>query len=404
MPGQSPFTILCLSSYEKGFEFMRQCKREGWRVILVTSQSLEGADWPRESLDEIFYMPDKDKEWNIDDLVHGVSYLARTEEINRIVALDDFDVEKAARLREHLRIPGMGDTTARYFRDKLAMRMRAAELGINVPDFVHILNYGKIKEFLKLVPPPYVLKPRMQAGSVGIKKVENHHLLWDLIEQFGDRQSYYLLERFVEGDIYHIDSIVNKKKVEFAIVNKYGKPPMEVAHEGRVFTSQTVVRGTEEERTLRELNGKLLEGLGLVAGVSHTEFIQSKYDGKFYFLETSSRVGGANIAEMVEAASGINLWSEWAKIETLAPQAEYEIPESKKDYAGIILSLSKQEWPDLAGFTDPEIYWRLNKRHHAGLVVKSPDCDRVNDLIQAYTERFYSDFFATQPLREKPSE
>jgi nitrous oxide reductase accessory protein NosL len=53
--------------------------------------------------------------------------------------LDDFDVEKAATLREHLRIGGMGETTARYFRDKLAMRMKAREAGINVPDFVGIL-------------------------------------------------------------------------------------------------------------------------------------------------------------------------------------------------------------------------------------------------------------------------
>jgi len=36
----------------------------------------------------------------------------------RVVTLEDFDVEKVAALREHLRIPEMGDTTTRYFRDK----------------------------------------------------------------------------------------------------------------------------------------------------------------------------------------------------------------------------------------------------------------------------------------------
>ena len=109
-------TILCISSYEKGFDFMREAKAQGCRVILLTSKSLENADWPRESLDEIFYIPDKNKDWNMQDVIYGVSYLARTENIDRIVALDDFDVERAASLREHLRLGGMGDTTARTTR------------------------------------------------------------------------------------------------------------------------------------------------------------------------------------------------------------------------------------------------------------------------------------------------
>ena len=58
-------------------------------------------------------MPDVQKEWNMQDTLLGVSYMARKEHIDRIVALDDFDVEKAATLREHLRVPGMGNTAAR---------------------------------------------------------------------------------------------------------------------------------------------------------------------------------------------------------------------------------------------------------------------------------------------------
>src|SRR5437016_13131154 len=103
-------TILCLASYEKGHEFLRECRRQGARVLLVTSQGLrEKARWPMESIDEIFYMPDVEGKWDREDLVRAVSYLARTREIDRIVPLDDFDVEVAAGLREHLRVPGMGE-------------------------------------------------------------------------------------------------------------------------------------------------------------------------------------------------------------------------------------------------------------------------------------------------------
>ena len=49
----------------------------------------------------------------------------KNNKVDAIVALDDFDVEKATYLRENLRIDSMGQTTGRYFWDKLDMRMRA---------------------------------------------------------------------------------------------------------------------------------------------------------------------------------------------------------------------------------------------------------------------------------------
>ncbi len=402
MPSTKKMTILCIASYEKGQEFMRECKRGGCRVLLLTSQSLENANWPRESIDEMFYIPDVNKEWKMEDVIYGVSYLTRREQIDRIVALDDFDVEKASALREHLRIPGMGDTTARYFRDKLAMRMRAAEVGINVPDFVHILNYDKIKAFISRTPFPYVVKPRLQAGAIGIKKVHNEDELWSVIDQLGDKQSFYLIERFVKGDIFHVDTIVFNKEIPFAIVSKYGLPPMEVAHQGRVFTTRTVLRGSDEEQNLLQINRKVLTAFGILTGVSHSEYIHGD-DGNYYFLETSARVGGANIAELIEAATGINLWAEWAKIEIMGGAGKYILPERKNDYAGMLISLARQEWPDLSGFNDPEVWWRLKKQYHAGIIVRSPNYERVQELMDAYLKRFYEDFFTSQPLPDKPS-
>lgn len=396
-------TILCISSYEKGFDFMREAKALGCRVILLTSKSLENADWPRESIDEIFYIPDKNKDWEMKDVIYGVSYLARTEQIDRIVALDDFDVERAASLREHLRVPGMGDTTARYFRDKLAMRMRAKEMGILVPEFLHVLNHNKINEFADNVPFPYMIKPRLLAGSYGLKKVNNKHEMWERINYLGDEQSFFLMERFIPGSIYHVDTIIYEREVVFGLVSKYGTPPFEVAHQGRVFTSRTLNSNSNEAKEVLELNKKVLQALGLLRGVSHSEFIRAE-DGKLYFLETSARVGGANLSTLVEAATGINLWREWAKIEVLNGEKPYTLPKVGNDFAAILSSLSKQQWPDLEVYNDPEVYWRLKKEYHAGLIIKSPNENRVIQLLEDYTKRFYDDFFATAKMGERPSD
>lgn len=404
MSKTKPITILCVSSYEKGFDFMRECKEQGCRVLLLTSKSLENIAWPKEAIDETFFMPDKNKEWNMRDVIYGVSFVARKEKIDRIVALDDFDVEKAAALREHLRVPGMGDTTARYFRDKLAMRMRAKEMDLPVPEFIHILNHNEINEFAEKVQFPYMIKPRMLAGAHGLKKVQNKEDMWNRINHLGDEQSFFLMERFVPGNIYHVDSIIYENDVRFAIASQYGKPPFEVAHEGRVFTSRTIERGSKKEQQLLELNEKLMKALGMLRGVSHTEFIESDKDGKIYFLETSARVGGANLSELVLAASGINLWREWAKIEILKGEREYKYPEVLEYYAGIITSLAKQEYPDLSSYNDEEIVWRLNKPYHAGFVLRSKHQKVVEEMLNKYTEQFYNDFFATASMKDRPSD
>jgi len=397
-------TILCLASYEKGHEFLRECKRQGWTVVLLTSESIrETAHFPMESIDEIFYMADDRHRWNLTHTLNAVAYLARTRVFERIVPLDDFDVEVAAMLREQLRIPGMGETTAHYFRDKLAMRMRAAEAGIRVPDFVHVLNHGRVGEFLERVPGPWVLKPRSMAGAIGIRKVASPAELWEIVHALGDEQFHYVLERFVPGDIFHVDSIVYERQIRFAIASGYGKPPLDVSHGGGIFTTCILPRESGTAVRLLAENQRVLAELGLLRGVSHTEYIIGRQDGQVYFLETSARVGGAHIAELVEAATGINLWAEWAKVELAAGHIPYASPEPRQDYAGLVVSLARQEHPDTSAFADSEIVWKMDKAHHVGLIVRSPDASRVRALIEDYTVRIARDHHAAEPPQSQPS-
>jgi biotin carboxylase len=389
--------ILCLASYFKGNDFLEQCKKEGCHVILVTLEPLLGKPWAREYIDEVFAVPSLTDRRAV---LNAVSYLARTRDITRITPLDDYDVETAALLREHLRIPGMGETTARYFRDKLAMRARAKDRGIPIPEFVHVLNHARIQQFLTTVPAPWLLKPRSEASSVGIRKLERAEEVWACVEELGDAQSSYLLERMIPGDVYHVDAIVSEKRILFAEVHQYRKPLFELVHQGGgIFATRTVRRQSEVERRILDTHARVVEHLGLVRGVTHTEFIVGRDDGEAYFLETAARVGGAHIADLVNASTGINLWREWARIEIAQGEAPYTLPERRSDYGGLIISLARQETPDTSAYTDPEIVWRLDGHpaHHVGFVVRSDDPGRVEALLDAYEPRIAQDFMATLP-------
>lgn len=174
-----------------------------------------------------------------------------------------------------------------------------------------------------------------------------------------------------------------------------------MSHAGGVFTTQLLDRTSLDARELVEINERVLQSLGLVRGVSHTEYIRSR-EGRLIVLETSARVGGAHIAELVEAAAGFNLWAEWAKIEIAGGKAPYIPPTPREDYGGLIVSLARQEWPDTSAYRDPEVVWRLEKRHHAGLIVRSPSSPRVGDLLNSYTTRFRDDFVASLPAASTP--
>jgi biotin carboxylase len=400
MPESRPLTILCVSSYEKGQEFLRTCKSIGCRVLLLTVEKLRDADWPRESIDEMFFMPE---ELPVQDLIHAVSFAARSQPIDRIVALDEFDMENVSALREHMRIPGMGLTSVRYFRDKLAMRARAKEAGIPVPEFVPVLNYDAIRDYMARVPAPWLLKPRSQASGIGMKKIHEPGALWPWLDQLGDKQSTYLLEQFIPGSVYHVDSVASEREVVFAEAHAYGAPPLETSHQGGVFTTRTLPRDSEQTKNLLDLNRKVLGELGFLRGVAHAEFLKANSDGKFYFLEVAARVGGAYISDVMEAATGINLWREWARLEVGAGKQPYQLPPTRHDYAGVIVSLARQERPDTFAYNDPEIVYRITKYHHAGFVLKSSNPDRVEELLASYSKRFQADFLATQPVPERPS-
>ncbi|MEM7187191.1 MAG: ATPase [Bacteroidota bacterium] len=386
--------FLCVSTYFKGEDFIRSCKAEGNNVYLLTKSSLQDDAWPWESITETFYID----RWNHEDVVKGIAYNFRRIKFDRFVALDDFDVEKVALLREHFRMPGMGRTTAHYFRDKLAMRMKARDEGINVPQFTPLFHDGDINEYADSVAPPWLLKPRMEASATGIKKIHSKEELWEEVHSLGDERDNYLVEKFAPGHVFHVDCLNKDAEVVFARVSQYVDTPFEVAHGGGIFRSATLELGSELEQRLIEMNASVMKGFGLRFGASHTEFIQSKETGELFFLETSSRVGGANLAEMVEFASGVNLWKEWARVESATLKEEaYELPTLKDHYAGIVVSLSRFEHPDTSSFTDTEIVWRMKKDWHIGFIVVSLSSERVQELLENYSQRIASEFHASLP-------
>jgi len=91
------------------------------------------------------------------------------------------------------------------------------------------------------------------------------------------------------------------------------------------------------------------------------------------------------------------------EVEVAGGDGSYQLPPAREEYAGVILSLARQENPETSGFNDPEIFLRIKRHHHAGLILRSGDPQRVKTLLENYGPRFVQDFLAVEPPREKPT-
>src|SRR6266550_1858786 len=333
-----PLNIICLATYFKGVDFIRECKGLGCSVVLITKEKMLQEDWPHESLDDLIAVPNDAGPPLMIDLV---AFIARKVNPDRVVALEEFDVMTAALIREHFCLPGMSSSTAKTFRDKYRMAEAAKAAGVVLPEFVPLINPDEIRDFMERVPPPWIIKPRSDVSAIGIRKVNEPAEVWRITaemnqrESLRERASYYVLAQFIPGEVFHVDSIVNDGRVVFAGANRYGRPPLEVAHGGGAYVSRTVAHRSEDEKKLLAINRQLVKALKLDQSAAHAEFIKSDADGKFYFLEIAARVGGAYIADVLEAASGLNLWREWAKLEIAdGRRQEQEAGAGKKPTAG----------------------------------------------------------------------
>ena len=147
--GNRPLNIICLATYFKGADFIHECKAHGCHVILITKEKMLKEDWPRESLDDLIAVPNDAGPPLFIDLL---AFLARKTKIDRVIALEEFDVVTAALMREHLCLPGLSSSGAKVFRDKLSMAVHSQRAGINVPEFVPLVNRKKLTNSWNVFP------------------------------------------------------------------------------------------------------------------------------------------------------------------------------------------------------------------------------------------------------------
>lgn len=230
---------------------------------------------------------------------------------DRVISMSEYELLDAARLREHLRVPGPPVAQVALARDKVLMKRAVEEAGLRVPRFL------PLPRFLELDGrAPWhgrtVLKPHRGASSEDVlvhdtprqaaEAVTEHRTGVARLDTGGEREDFQV-EEFVSGPIRHYDGLVQGGEILTLTASQYVGTCLEYA-QGLPMGSFQI--GCSDET--RAWVARALAAVRIEDGSFHLEaIVPDGHDGELVFLEVGNRVGGADVVAAVELATGVHL-------------------------------------------------------------------------------------------------
>jgi len=228
--------------------------------------------------------------------------IAKHHKITAVVTdQSDAAVPTVAFVAAEMNLPGIGSQTAEVFTNKFVMReILSRSASPYLPScFRRFTNKSDAINFLQRSGghfDRFVVKPIDSQGSRGVSRLSNSTADQEIERAFTEsRSGTVLLEEFVNGDEFSVDSvIVNGKVTSLAIGRKEHFVNNECLDQRIVFLGSFL---NDFRESLVRANQDVLADLGLVTGLAHAEFIMS--NKRILLVEVSARGGGAGIASSV---------------------------------------------------------------------------------------------------------
>lgn len=233
------------------------------------------------------------------------AWLLREHSVKRVVTVHEKMMLLAAELRSEFGLPGLDLDVTRLFRDKVRMKQAVLDAGAaQVPAFARLRSADDLRS-VDWSTGRKVVKSCFGAGAQDVYVVETLAEAEALLGQLDLLRHPYEVEEYVEGLMYHCDSVVKDRRVSFAAVSEYLSKPGDFTPSGM---GGSVLLGDDVpiQRRILELNALVLSALGLQEGVSHLEVFHTPAD-ELVFCEVAARPAGGGIDRIIERSRGINI-------------------------------------------------------------------------------------------------
>jgi hypothetical protein len=324
---------------------------------------------------------------------------------DRVIALSEYDLIPAGRIREALGVAGDHEADVLPARDKVVMKTAVANAGLRVPRFAPLPKALAGHAGAVAWAGPTVLKPLAGASSEGVRAFPT---VADALEA-ARRQvppiatAEFEVEEFVAGPIIHVDGLLAAGEPVAVQASRYVGTCLGYAEGQPLGSVQIDTRPSLVRWTLA-----CLRAVGIQTGPFHLEAIEAA-DG-LVFLEVGARFGGADVVDTFELATGIRMPSTQLRlaVEGIATRTEARAPGPGERYGWFI-------WPGHTwgtaccrivgeeGFRRDPLVWRWVQRgpdEPVRPVISYADADVplagvVGPASTPALERFLTELFAT---------
>lgn len=360
-------------------------------LVMICDETRRGQI--EEGYDEVHFLANWRANGNLERIA---AELHERYQFRVILNYSESDMERVARLRERLGVPGQTLESATAFRNKVRMKEILKQGGVRVPEFREVLHPLDLVEFCEQHGFPAVYKPIDGAGS------EQTYILRDWVEVHEALETTafrpFEVETFVEGEMHHVDGVRIGQETPFITASKYLNDCL-AFREARYLGSVLLEEGAELRQRLIDFTKKVLDLLPAPEAFPfHAEvFVQP--NGELVFCEIACRAGGGRVVDMNAHAYGCHLLHQASLANCGLPHAGTP---RLREYAGWLL-IPPQEGelvalpprPQGPWIVDYQVHAKAGERydgarrsidHYVSVVVSGKDPNEVQERIQAVAE------------------
>jgi hypothetical protein len=238
--------------------------------------------------------------------------------IDTVLAFSEYDVLRAARLRDEFGLAGQSEASALAYRDKLIMKERLVAAGLPTVPHAQLRDPGDLAAFAEEVGYPVIVKPRTGTGSKGIVQIFDASSAAAFEAEAGERLIGHLAEAFTPHELLHCDGIFVDGRAVFSEAWSWSTTMLEVQDQELPTLAIVLDPGDPRRAELLRLAERTLRALPTPRRTAfHIEFFATATG--MLINEAASRVGGGRIQPTLRRLHGIDL---------VELAARYQVPSS----------------------------------------------------------------------------
>ncbi|WP_435157397.1 ATP-grasp domain-containing protein [Amycolatopsis sacchari] len=243
------------------------------------------------------------------EIEERVVAFARRFPLTAVTADFDYLLPLVGRLNDRLGLRGHTGASGTVCASKVRQRAALDAAGVPSPGWRPFTTRAELSAAARELGFPLVVKPGDRSNSAAVRYVAREAEL-DGAYAAAVEQSWtgeYLVEQYLDGPEVSVEAITFRGCTEvIAVTDKeIGQPPrfLKLGAEVPSRLPSDVLDG------VREVAVAAVAALGVTDSPSHTELRITAEGPKV--VEVNARVGGLFLAQMVQAATGVNLYDAW---------------------------------------------------------------------------------------------